>query len=78
MTAIDYTKPPTLTYQQLLDDDTKAVPDVLRLESPRYLGSDDVDIAHYVSRDVHEREVERLWSRVWQFACRESDRVARA
>ena len=49
------------------------MPDVLRLESPQYLGSADVDIAHYISRDWHEREVERLWRRVWQFACRESD-----
>ncbi|HUW01667.1 MAG TPA: aromatic ring-hydroxylating dioxygenase subunit alpha [Acidimicrobiales bacterium] len=64
---------PGITYQQLLDTDTHEVPEVLRLESPEYLGSGDVDIARYISREWHEREVERLWRRVWQFACREDD-----
>jgi phenylpropionate dioxygenase-like ring-hydroxylating dioxygenase large terminal subunit len=64
---------PGITYQQLLDTDTHEVPEVLRLESPRYLGSEDVPVAHYTSREFHELEAERLWPRVWQFACRESD-----
>jgi nitrite reductase/ring-hydroxylating ferredoxin subunit len=60
-----------LSYQQLLDTDPHPVPGVLRDESPRYLGSDDIPVARYISREWHEREVERLWKRVWQFACRE-------
>ena len=60
-----------ITYQALLDTDPYPVPDVLRLESPKYLGSDDVPASRYTSREWHEREVERLWKRVWQFACRE-------
>jgi phenylpropionate dioxygenase-like ring-hydroxylating dioxygenase large terminal subunit len=62
---------PGLTYQQLLDADTHDVPDILREESPRFLGDADVPIEHYISREWHELEKERLWSRVWQFACRE-------
>ncbi len=62
---------PGLTYQQLLDADTHPVPDVLRLESPRYLGSHDVSNERYTSREWHRREVEQMWSKVWQFACRE-------
>jgi phenylpropionate dioxygenase-like ring-hydroxylating dioxygenase large terminal subunit len=62
---------PGLSYQQLLDTDTHPVPDVLRLESPRYLGSEDIPKERYTSREWHRREVERLWKRVWQFACRE-------
>ncbi len=62
---------PGLSYQQLLDTDTHEVPEVLRLESPRYLGDADVSIDRYISRAWHEREKERLWKRVWQFACRE-------
>ena len=62
---------PGITYQELLDTDTHEVPEVLRLESPRYLGSDDISTERYTSREWHEREVERLWKRVWQFACRE-------
>jgi phenylpropionate dioxygenase-like ring-hydroxylating dioxygenase large terminal subunit len=64
---------PGITYQQLLDSDTHVVPDVLRLESPRYLGSQDIPVERYISREFHELEKERLWSRVWQYACREEE-----
>ena len=62
---------PGLSYQQLLDTDTHEVPKVLREESPRFLGDEDVSIHRYISRDWFEREKERLWGRVWQFACLE-------
>ena len=62
---------PGLTYQDLLDADTHPVPDVLRLESPRFLGDADIPKDRYTSREWHRREVDRLWMRVWQFACRE-------
>ena len=72
MTAIESeARSPGITYQELLDQDTHPVPDVLRLESPRYLGSADVPVTRYTSRAYHRREVARLWRRVWQFACRE-------
>lgn len=61
---------PGVSYQDLLATDTHPVPDVLRLESPRYLGSADIPIERYTSREWHRREVDQLWSRVWQFACR--------
>ena len=41
---------PGLSYQQLLDTDTHEVPKVLREESPRFLGDEDVSIDHYISR----------------------------
>ena len=53
---------PGLTYQQLLDTDTHEVPAVLRLESPQFLGDEDVSIDRYISREWHEREKERLWT----------------
>jgi phenylpropionate dioxygenase-like ring-hydroxylating dioxygenase large terminal subunit len=62
---------PGITYQELLDTDTHPVPEVLRLESPRYLGNADISIERYISREWHLREIDRLWKRVWQFACRE-------
>jgi hypothetical protein len=73
MTATEPTlaRSPGITYQQLLDTDTREVPAVLRLESPRFLGNEDVPTSRYTSRAWHDLEVERLWKRVWQFACRE-------
>lgn len=64
---------PGLTYQQLLDQDTHEVPAVLRLESPQYLGSEDIPVARYTTREFHELEKNRLWNRVWQYACREEE-----
>ena len=64
---------PGITYQQLLDTDTRPVPAVLRLESPREYEPWAIPVARYTSREWHEREVQRLWRRVWQFACREED-----
>lgn len=60
-----------ITYQELLDTDAYPVPDVLRLQSPKYLGNADIPNTRFTSREWHEREIERLWRRVWQFACRE-------
>ena len=66
---------PGITYQQLLDTDTHPVPDVLRLESSPFLGDEDVSIERYTTREWHEKEKDRLWGRVWQYACR-TDEIA--
>jgi phenylpropionate dioxygenase-like ring-hydroxylating dioxygenase large terminal subunit len=62
-----------LSYQALLDSDTHAVPKVLRLESAIEPGVQKVPVARYTSREFHELEVEKVWKRVWQMACREED-----
>ena len=61
---------PGLTYQDLLDADTHNVPDVLRLNNPQYLGSEDVDASRYTDRAWHEEEVKHVWQKAWQYACR--------
>jgi phenylpropionate dioxygenase-like ring-hydroxylating dioxygenase large terminal subunit len=73
MTAIDYSKPPSLTYQQLLDTDTHEVPDVLRWFSPMPASTTDVPVERYTSAEFHRLEVEKVWTKVWQMACREED-----
>ena len=64
---------PGVTYQQLLDQDSHEVPEVLRLQSPKDLGLNDYSVNRYISADYHQKEVERLWKKVWQFTCREED-----
>jgi phenylpropionate dioxygenase-like ring-hydroxylating dioxygenase large terminal subunit len=49
------------------------VPAILRESRPRHLGSHDIPVERYTSRAFHELEVEKLWKRVWQVACREED-----
>jgi len=68
---MDTTTERGVTYQELLDRDTHEVPDTLRIEQPIDFDSDDIPVAAYTSRAVHEWEKERLWARSWQMACRE-------
>ncbi len=65
--------PRAITYQQLLDTDTHAVPEVLRIDSPIGSAPDRIPVERYTSRAFFELEVEKLWKRVWQMACREED-----
>lgn len=60
-------------YQKELDGDARAVPPFLRESSPDKLGPDEIPIHKYVSREYHELEIERLWKRTWQWACREEE-----
>ena len=77
MTTVDgrfgAARSPGISYQHLLDTDTRPVPAVLRLEHPWYGGCDDKDVDRYTSREFHDLEIERMWKRVWQMACREED-----
>jgi phenylpropionate dioxygenase-like ring-hydroxylating dioxygenase large terminal subunit len=62
-----------LSYQQLLDEDSHPVRDILRIESPMPPGPTRVPVERYYSREFHDLEVEKIWKRVWQMACHEDD-----
>jgi phenylpropionate dioxygenase-like ring-hydroxylating dioxygenase large terminal subunit len=62
-----------LTYQEVLDLDTREVPPVLREERVPELESAPVPISRYTDPAFFQREVEKVWMRVWQFACREEE-----
>ena len=64
---------PGLSYQELLDNDSRPVPDVLRWQSSDSFGQDDKPVDRYIAREIHELEKERLWTKVWQMVCRESE-----
>jgi phenylpropionate dioxygenase-like ring-hydroxylating dioxygenase large terminal subunit len=57
--------------QELLDHETRPVPPVLRAVGDAPLGTSSVPRARYTSRAVHDLEVETVWGRVWQMACRQ-------
>jgi phenylpropionate dioxygenase-like ring-hydroxylating dioxygenase large terminal subunit len=62
-----------LSYQELLETDTRPVPEVLRWQSVRELAEVQVPIERYTSRAFHDLEVEKVWKKVWQMACREEE-----
>ncbi|GAA5165692.1 aromatic ring-hydroxylating dioxygenase subunit alpha [Pseudonocardia eucalypti] len=60
--------------QDILDrDGGPAIPPVLREEAPRSLGTGDIGVERYTSREFLELEYEKLWSRVWQWAATEDE-----
>ncbi|NQX87463.1 MAG: aromatic ring-hydroxylating dioxygenase subunit alpha [Halioglobus sp.] len=61
------------SYQDLLDLETRPVPEALRARSDVNLGAEPLTVDRYLSRDWYEREKRRLWPRVWQTLCRESE-----
>lgn len=65
---------PGPSVQQVFDTDPIAPPAVLRHESPAtWLPTDDISADRYFSQDWHAREVEKIWRKTWQLACREED-----
>lgn len=63
---------PSYSFQDLLDKESVAVPDSLRDSTETYLGSEDLAIDRYTSREFFDLEVEKMWSKTWQMACRVS------
>jgi len=57
--------------QELLDLDTRPVPAVLRAVGDAPLETSSIPRRRYTSGAVHELEVDKVWRRVWQMACRE-------
>lgn len=49
------------------------VPDAFWLESPMTGGPQKISTDRYFEKRYHDMEVERIWKRTWQMACREDD-----
>lgn len=64
---------PGESYQDILDRDSRPVPALLRENRPGDLGTAPVPARRYTSRDFFEREVEKVWLKTWQYACREEE-----
>ncbi len=62
-----------LSYQDLLDRETRPVPAALRASADTYLGSEPLSVDRYLKREQHELEKEKLWPCVWQSMCRETE-----
>lgn len=64
---------PGPSVQDILEQDTRSVPDVLRKQAYSYVGSDDLAVERYFSKEFHDLEVEHVWKKTWQMACREEE-----
>ncbi len=62
---------PDESTQDIIARDKVAAPDWVRSESYQYLGSEDIDTQRYIDPEFAKGEYEKLWTKTWQFACRE-------
>lgn len=62
---------PAESTQDIIARDKVAAPGWVRSESYAYLGSEDISTDRYIDPAYQKAEFERLWTRTWQFACRE-------
>jgi phenylpropionate dioxygenase-like ring-hydroxylating dioxygenase large terminal subunit len=58
-------------FQALLDEETRPVPESLRATSTCEVHDIDIARERYFDPAFHRLEVEQMWRRVWQMACRE-------
>jgi phenylpropionate dioxygenase-like ring-hydroxylating dioxygenase large terminal subunit len=62
---------PGLSYQELLDGDTREAPEILRRQQPFDRGPAFVPVERYIAPEFFQVERTKVWDRTWQMACRE-------
>lgn len=61
------------SYQDILASDQIAPPEHMLQESRVEYGNEDISIDRYISREWHEQEIEKVWRKTWQYACRQEE-----
>ncbi len=64
---------PTLTYEQILERDSRPVPPHLREGRVPDIGTAPVAVSRYVDPAFARLEEQHLWTRIWQMVCREEE-----
>ncbi|MEM9624188.1 MAG: aromatic ring-hydroxylating dioxygenase subunit alpha [Pseudomonadota bacterium] len=62
-----------ISYQELIANDAVPPPAVLTLENPYQSTLTSVPVHRYTTREFHDLEMQKVWSRCWQMACREEE-----
>ena len=64
---------PSESYEDILCRDSRPVPDHLRQGRTPDIGVEPVPASRYYSADYFQKEVDHVWSKIWQMACREEE-----
>ena len=57
--------------QEIIATDKVPAPDWVRSESYEFLGDEDIPTQRYIDPAFAQKELNTLWKKTWQFACRE-------
>ena len=64
---------PSESYEDILERDTRKIPDHLRQGPTPNLGEEGIPVTNYFDPTFFAKEVRYVWLKVWQWACREED-----
>lgn len=70
VTEIEVARCPSISVQDVLRADNDGAPEMAK-ESYRFLGNEDIPFKRYTTREFYDMEMDALWNRTWQWACRE-------
>ena len=62
---------PGPSVQELVAPDAVPAPDILRSENYSFLGDEDIPADRYVTQAFFDREMDKVWPKTWQWACRD-------
>jgi len=68
-----YAKFPGKSVQEVIVDDVQQPDEAYRASSYHFLGDEEISTERYTSYDWHRQEVEKVWKKTWQVACREEE-----
>lgn len=69
----EYANFPGESVQDVLADDVQLADPVYLETSYEFLGDQDIPTERYYDYDWHRQEVEKVWKKTWQVACREEE-----
>ncbi|MEM1021179.1 MAG: aromatic ring-hydroxylating dioxygenase subunit alpha [Pseudomonadota bacterium] len=64
---------PGVSTNDLLDADTRHVPDFIKEDASQFLGSEPIETARYTSPEFFAKEKQKMWPAIWQFAARQEE-----
>lgn len=62
---------PGRSHQQVIRQESSGNDPGLTAEHYEFLGDEDLPFSRYTSQEFYDREIRQLWSKTWQWACRE-------
>ena len=64
---------PKPSLQEIYDTDRIVPPAHMREESRVDMGHKDISVERYFDKGYHDKEVDKIWRKTWQWACRLED-----
>ncbi len=62
---------PGQSTREIIQRDPITAPEPIFAENYQFLGDEDISYDRYIDRDFFDLEMDKMWSKVWQWVCRE-------